>query len=221
MFDDGWDAYREQAFEGAKAKGWIPETAELTPRHPTMPAWDDLPEDQKPFQRRLMEVFAGFGEHADVQAGKVIDEIERLGYGDNTLVVYIWGDDGSSGEGQQGTISELMAVNGIPSTVEQHIEALDTLGGLDVLGSPLVDNMYHAGWAWAGSAPYQGMKLLGRTSVGPGTRWPSDGPRGSHPTRDRDRSSTTATTSCPLSTSCLASRRRRTWMEPPRTRSMG
>ena len=177
MFDDGWDAYREQAFEGAKAKGWIPETAELTPRHPTMPAWDDLPEDQKPFQRRLMEVFAGFGEHADVQAGKVIDEIERLGYGDNTLVVYIWGDNGSSGEGQQGTISELMAVNGIPSTVEQHIEALDTLGGLDVLGSPLVDNMYHAGWAWAGSAPYQGMKLLGSHFGGTrnpmAIRWPA------------------------------------------------
>ncbi|GAA1767514.1 arylsulfatase [Agromyces humatus] len=159
-FDDGWDVYRERAHEGAKAAGWIPQDAELTPRHETLAAWDDIPDDQKPFQRRLMEVCAGFGEHADVQAGRVVDEIERLGYGDNTIVVYIWGDNGSSGEGQNGTISELLAQNGIPSTVEQHIAALEELGGLDALGTPTTDNMYHAGWAWAGSAPYQGMKLL-------------------------------------------------------------
>ena len=65
-----------------------------------------------------------------------IDEIERLGYGDNTLIFYIWGDNGSSGEGQNGTISELLAQNGIPTTVDMHIKALDELGGLDVLGSP-------------------------------------------------------------------------------------
>ena len=63
-----------------------------------MPSWDSIPEDEKPFQRRLMEVLAGFAEHADAQAGRVIDEIERLGYGDNTLIFYIWGDNGSSGE---------------------------------------------------------------------------------------------------------------------------
>ena len=175
-FDDGWDAYRERAFERAKEKGWIPENAQLTPRHPTMAAWDDIPEAEKPFQARLMEVCAGFGEHADVQAGKVIEEIDRLGYGDNTLVVYIWGDNGSSGEGQAGTISELLAHNMIPTTIEQHIDALDALGGLDVLGSPLVDNMYHAGWAWAGSAPYRGMKLLashfGGTRNPMAIRWP-------------------------------------------------
>ena len=54
-FDDGWDAYRERSFEGAKEKGWIPDNAELTPRHPELAAWDDIPEDQKPFQSRLME----------------------------------------------------------------------------------------------------------------------------------------------------------------------
>ncbi|MCD2443276.1 sulfatase-like hydrolase/transferase [Agromyces sp. SYSU K20354] len=159
-FDDGWDAYRERAHEGAKAAGWIPQDADLTPRHETLAGWDDIPDDQKPFQRRLMEVCAGFGEHADVEAGRVVDELERLGYGDNTIVIYIWGDNGSSGEGQNGTISELLAQNGIPSTVEQHIAALEELGGLDALGTPTTDNMYHAGWAWAGSAPYQGMKLL-------------------------------------------------------------
>jgi arylsulfatase len=159
-FDDGWDVYRERAHAGAKAAGWIPEDAELTPRPDDLDAWDDIPEHQKPFQRRLMEVCAGFGEHADVQAGRVIDEIERLGYADDTIIMYIWGDNGSSGEGQNGTISELLAQNLIPTTVDQHIAALDELGGLDVLGTPATDNQYHAAWAWAGSAPYQGMKLL-------------------------------------------------------------
>ena len=72
-----------------------------------------------------MEVFAGFTEHADVNAGKVIDEIERQGRLDNTLIFYIWGDNGSSSEGLNGTISEQLAQNGIPTTISQHIEALE------------------------------------------------------------------------------------------------
>ena len=128
-------------------------------------SWDSIPDDQKPFQARLMEVAAGYAEHADVQAGRVFDEIERLGYGQNTLIFYIWGDNGSSGEGQDGTISELLAQNGIPTTVPMHIAALDELGGLDVLGSPLTDNQHHAAWAWTGSSPYQGMKLLASKSA--------------------------------------------------------
>jgi arylsulfatase A-like enzyme len=159
-FDDGWDAYRERVFKRAKEKSWIPENAQLTPRHETMASWESIPEDEKPFQRRLMEVAAGYAEHVDVQVGRVIDKIDQLGYGDNTLIFYIWGDNGSSSEGQNGTISELLAQNGIPTTVKQHIAALDALGGLDVLGSPKTDNQYHAGWAWAGSTPYKGTKLL-------------------------------------------------------------
>ena len=176
-FNDGWDAYRECVFKRAKEKGWIPQNAQLTPRHPTMTAWADIPEEEKPFQRRLMEVAAGYAEHVDVQAGRVIDEIERLGYGDNTLIFYIWGDNGSSSEGQNGTVSELLAQNGIPTTIKQHIDALEKLGGLDVLGSPLTDNQYHAGWAWAGSTPYKGTKLLashfGGTRNPMAVRWPA------------------------------------------------
>ncbi len=108
-----------------------------------------------------MEIFAGFAEHADYNAGKVIDEIEREGKLNNTLIFYIWGDNGSSSEGLNGTISEQLAQNGIPTKISQHIEALNELGGLDVLGGPKTDNMYHAGWAWAGSTPYQGTKLMG------------------------------------------------------------
>jgi arylsulfatase A-like enzyme len=176
-FDDGWDAYRERVFKRAKEKGWIPADAQLTPRDPTMPGWDSIPEDEKPFQRRLMEVAAGFSEHVDVQVGRLIDEVEALGYGKNTLIFYVWGDNGSSSEGQNGTVSELLAQNGIPTTVKQHIAALDELGGLDALGTPLTDNQYHAGWAWAGSTPYKGTKLLashfGGTRNPMAVRWPA------------------------------------------------
>ena len=160
-FDDGWDKYRERTFARAKAKGWIPQNAQLTPRPASMASWDSIPEAEKPFQRRLMEVFAGFTEHADYNAGRVIAEIERQGKLDNTLIFYIWGDNGSSSEGLNGTISEQLAQNGIPTKIAQHIEALNELGGLDALGGPKTDNMYHAGWAWAGSTPYQGTKLMG------------------------------------------------------------
>jgi len=175
-FDDGWDKYRERVFKNAKAKGWIPQNAQLTPRPATLPAWKDVPESQRAFQERLMEVFAGFTEHVDAQVGRIVDEIDRLGYHDNTLIFYIWGDNGASAEGQAGTISELLAQNGIPTTVEQHIKALDSLGGLDALGSPKTDNMYHAGWAWAGSSPYRSTKLIaahfGGTRNPMGVRWP-------------------------------------------------
>ena len=160
-FDDGWDKYRERAFARQKQLGWIPANAQLTPRADTMASWESIPESEKPFHRRLMEVFAGFAEHADYNAGRVIEEIQKQGRLDNTLIFYIWGDNGSSAEGQNGSISELLAQNNIPTKTAQHIKALNDLGGLDVLGSPKTDNMYHAGWAWAGSTPYKSTKLVG------------------------------------------------------------
>lgn len=158
-FDQGWDVLREQIFARQKALGWIPADTKLTARPTTLAAWADIPEDERAFQLRLMEVFAGYTEHADTQAGRLIDELERLGIRDNTLIFYIWGDNGSSAEGQNGTISELLAQNGIPTRIKDQLRALQALGGLDVLGSNKTDNMYHAGWAWAGSTPYQGTKL--------------------------------------------------------------
>jgi arylsulfatase len=159
-FDSGWDAYRERVFARQKQMGWIPADTKLTPRADNMASWDSIPEAQRPFQRRLMEIFAGFVEHVDVQAGRVIDELDRLGIRDNTIVIYIFGDNGASAEGQNGTISELLAQNGIPNTVEQQLAALETIGGLDALGGPKTDSMYHAGWAWAGNTPFQYTKLI-------------------------------------------------------------
>ncbi len=159
-FDSGWDAYRERVFARQKQLGWIPADTKLTPRADNMASWDSIPEAQRPFQRRLMEIYAGFVEHVDVQAGRVIDELDRLGIRDNTIVIYIFGDNGASAEGQNGTISELLAQNGIPNTVEQQLAALETIGGLDALGGPKTDSMYHAGWAWAGNTPFQYTKLI-------------------------------------------------------------
>ena len=176
-FDDGWDRYRERVFANAKKLDWVPQDAQLTPRPATLAAWDSIPESERPFQRRLMEVFAGFTEHVDVQVGRIVDEVERLGHADNTLIFYIWGDNGSSAEGQNGSISEMLAQNGIPTTIQQHINTVNDLGGLDVLGSPKTDNMYHAGWAWAGSTPYKHTKLIashfGGTRNPMAVRWPA------------------------------------------------
>ena len=159
-FDDGWDAYRERVYQRQLEMGVIPPETQLTPRDPTMASWDSIPENQRAFQRRLMEVFAGFMEHTDYQIGEMLKGLEQRGLKDNTLVFYIFGDNGSSAEGQQGSISELLAQNGIPNTIEQQMSAMDKLGGLDALGGPQMDNMYHAGWAWAGGTPFKSTKLV-------------------------------------------------------------
>ena len=134
-FDDGWDAYRERVYQ-APDRAWAdPAGHELTPRDETMAAWDSIPQSQRPFQERLMEVFAGFVEHTDTEVGRLIDGHRALGLRDNTLIFYIFGDNGSSAEGQHGTISELLAQNNIPNTVEQQIAALERIGGLEALGT--------------------------------------------------------------------------------------
>ncbi len=138
-FDDGWDAYRERVFARQKQLGWIPPDTKLTPRADTMASWDSIPESQRPFQRRPMEVFAGLVEHMDAQVGRLIDGMDQLGLRENTIIFYIFGDNGSSAEGQNGTISELLAQNQIPNTIEQQLAALDKIGGLDALGTAKAD----------------------------------------------------------------------------------
>jgi arylsulfatase len=160
QFDDGWDAYQKRVFERQKEMGWIPANTKLAPRPEGMPAWEDVPDDEKAFQARLMEVYAGFFEHTDVQVGKLIDELEARGIRDNTIVIYILSDNGASAEGMEGSVAELNAQNGIPSTVEEHIAVVEQLGGLDAIGGPKMDNMYHSAWAWAGDSPFRYTKLI-------------------------------------------------------------
>lgn len=169
-FDDGWDEYRTRVHKRQIEMGIIPAGTKLTDRDDTLDSWDSIPEGQRAFQRRLMEIYAGFTEHTDAQVGRLVDGLENRGLKDNTLILYIWGDNGSSSEGQHGSISELLAQNNIPNTVEQQLAALERVGGLEALGSPATDNMYHAGWAWAGSTPFKGTKLL--ASYFGGTRNP-------------------------------------------------
>ncbi len=177
-FNDGWDEYRERVFKRQKEMGWIPANAQLTPRDKTQPGWQDIPENERDFQIRLMEVFAGFVEHCDVQIGRVIDAIDGMGQKENTIIFYIWGDNGSSAEGQNGSISELLAQNGIPNTIDQQIKALNKIGGLDALGGKITENMYHASWAWAGNTPFKYTKLVashfGGTRNPMVIRWPKE-----------------------------------------------
>ena len=159
-FSDGWDAYQKRVFERQKTTGWIPASTELAPRPEGMPAWEDIPADERAFQERLMEVYAGFLEHTDTQVGRLIDELEALGIRDNTLVIYILSDNGASAEGMEGSVAELNAQNAIPSTVAEHMAVAEQLGGLGAIGGPSMDNMYHSAWAWAGDSPFRYTKLI-------------------------------------------------------------
>jgi len=177
-FDEGWEALRKTTFEKQKELGWIPEDAVLNPLNKGMQKWDDVPKSQREFQTRLMEIYAGFLEHTDVQYGKIVDELERQGLLDNTLILYVFSDNGPSAEGMNGTISELLAQNAMPSTIDQQIKVLNRdYGGLDALGGPKLDGMYHHGWAYAGASPFQGTKLvaeyLGGTRTPLVISWPA------------------------------------------------
>ncbi len=176
-FDDGWDAYRDRVFQRQKAIGWIPANTVNTDRPAEMPAWDSLSAQEKKFQARLMEVYAGFLEHTDTQAGKIVDELERRGLRDNTLIFYVFSDNGASSEGMRGSINDVIGLNGIPTTPAQNMTALQTMyGGLDALGGPKINEHYSAAWAWAGESPFIGTKLVagyfGGTRAVMAASWP-------------------------------------------------
>lgn len=157
--------------------GWIPETATLTPPPRRDAGLERHPENERAFQERLMEVYAGFLEHTDTQAGRLLDELESMGIRDNTLFIYILSDNGASAEGMQGTVAELLAQNGIPSTVAEQMAAVQKLGGLSAIGGPKTDNMYYSAWAWAGDTPFRYMKLIasdfGGTRTPMAISWPA------------------------------------------------
>ena len=160
-FDGGWDAMRERVFARQKQLGVVPPDAQLTPRNEAFPAWESLGDDQKALYTRQMEVYAGYSENADWNVGRVLDAIEDLGELDNTLVIYIWGDNGASMEGSlTGTFNELTMQNGIPLTAEQQLALVEQYGGLDVWGTELTAPHYAAAWAWAGNCPFQWGKQM-------------------------------------------------------------
>jgi len=130
QFDEGWDVYREQTLARQIQLGVVPEGTELTERPEEVPAWDSLTPDQQRLHARQMEVFAGFVEHTDREIGRVVDAIEQLGELDDTLIFYIFGDTGSSGEGGlAGTFNELIVLNGLSDAQDIQLERMDELGG--------------------------------------------------------------------------------------------
>jgi arylsulfatase len=100
QFDMGWDRYREMTLERQKKLGVVPPNTRLTPRPESLPAWDSLNADQRRLYARMMELFAGFGAHCDYEMGRVLDAVGTLSDADNTLIIYILGDNGASGRGR-------------------------------------------------------------------------------------------------------------------------
>jgi arylsulfatase len=155
QFDMGWDRYREIVLERQKKLGVVPADTILTSRPASIPAWDSLTPDQKKVAARLMEVYAGFTAQSDHELGRVIDAIGVLGQLDNTLIIYIAGDNGASLEGGlYGTTNAMAQVNGIQESTA------DMLAKLDELGGPHTNPHYPVGWAWAGNAPFQWGKRI-------------------------------------------------------------
>lgn len=155
-FDQGWDTLREETFARQKALGVVPASAKLTPRDPAFPAWDSLSPDEKRLYARQMEVYAGFQENTDYQVGRVVKAIEEMGLAENTLIIYIWGDNGSSMEGTEtGTFNEVTTITGIPLTAEQQMMLIDAYGGIDAWGGPVMQPHFACAWAWAGNTPFQ------------------------------------------------------------------
>jgi len=172
QFDQGWDKVREETFARQKQLGVIPADAKLTPRPDALPAWDSLSADQKRLYARFAEVYAAALSHADHNIGRVIDEIERLGVLDNTLIIFINGDNGSSGEGSlHGTTNEV-ALNA--NLVQEDLPFL--LSMIDEIGGPKTYNHMPAAWAWAMDTPFQWTKQVashrGGTANGLVMSWP-------------------------------------------------
>ena len=171
-FDQGWDALRQETFARQKKLGVVPPTAELTRRPKEIPSWDSQTPEQKRILARQMEVYAGFGEHTDEQIGRLVQGLQEMDVMDNTLFVYIVGDNGASAEGgPEGAYNEMMALNGIISTAAINTPHLEEWGSAETFPH------YAIGWAWAGDTPFQWTKQIashyGGTTNGTVIHWPA------------------------------------------------
>jgi arylsulfatase len=153
-FDQGWDKMREETYQRQLAMGIIPPGTKLTPRPDGIPAWDSLTPAQKAFAARSMEVAAAMLAYQDDQLGRVLDEMQRMGVLDNTLVVLIQGDNGASAEtGPRGSLN----ANGKLGNNIQESDAW-LAANLDKMGGPETEEGYPAGWAWAMDTPFRWTK---------------------------------------------------------------
>lgn len=170
-FDQGWDKVREETLARQKKLGIVPEDTVLTPRHKDIPAWETLDASQKRLSARMMEIYAGYLEQTDYNVGRVLNAIEQLGQLDNTLVIYIVGDNGASTEGGiGGSANEVAWINGLPEDAESVLKKIDDLGTWKTY------NHYPVGWAHAMDTPFQWAKQIashfGGTRNGMVISWP-------------------------------------------------
>jgi arylsulfatase len=154
-FDMGWDVYREETFARQVKLGVIPPNTKLTERSEGLPAWDSLNTDQKRLYARMMEVFAGYGASVDYEMGRIIDAVKQLPDADNTVFIYIAGDNGSSAEGGlEGTLNENLFFNGIADQWQNELKVIDEIGG------PKHFNHFPSSWAHAMDTPLQWTKQV-------------------------------------------------------------
>ena len=170
-FDQGWDKLREETLARQKRLGVVPPETKLAPKPEAIKDWAALSADEKKLFARQMEVFAGFGEYADAEIGRLIQAIEATGQLDNTLIFYIVGDNGASAEGGMvGLFNEMTYFNGVHETVQDILKHYDELGG------PTTYPHYAAGWAVAGDTPFTWTKQVassyGGTRNGMVIHWP-------------------------------------------------
>jgi arylsulfatase len=171
QFDEGWEVIRERIFANQQRLGVLPPNAVLPPWPDTLPRWSSLSPDQRRLYARQAEVFAAYLAYTDHEIGRVIEAVRDAGQLDNTLVIYISGDNGGSAEGQvHGTPNEVAFFNGVEIPVEQQMPVIDAWGG---------DRTYPnlaVGWTWAFSTPYRWTKQVashfGGTRNGMALSWP-------------------------------------------------
>lgn len=170
-FDQGWDSLREQILARQIERGVVPKGTKLAPKPPGIPDWNSLSADEKRLFTRQFEVFAAFLEMTDHEVGRLIKAVEDIGQLDNTLVIYVAGDNGTSAEGgRNGMFNEMTYFNGVQQTVAEMLPHLDKWGGHETYPHMA------AGWAVALDTPYQWTKQVasdpGGTKVGMAIHWP-------------------------------------------------
>lgn len=154
-FDYGWDKQRELTHAKQLTMGIIPKGTKLTPRDEAIPSWDTRSGDEKKVYTRLMENYAGYMAYTDHEVGRLLDSLKASGELDNTLVMYIVGDNGASAEGGlEGTFSELASLLGVDLGLQSTINRIDEIGG------PTSEPHVPVGWAWAMNAPFQWTKQV-------------------------------------------------------------
>ena len=174
LFDQGWNKLREQIFANQKRLGVIPQTAKLTPwPDDLIKGWDKLSDDEKKLFLRQVEIFAAYAAYADNEIGRVIQAIDDMGKLDNTLIIYIEGDNGTSAEGQpNGTPNEVAMFNQANPSVEEQLKYF-----YDVWGTDRTYNHMSIGWAWAFDTPFSWTKQIashfGGTRQGMAISWPA------------------------------------------------